>query len=348
MALPEQPIFFLQNYDVWHLEDGRAEPVTTTADLETALAVAPDGETVAICRAPADTDPVNLPYAARASLWVMHVDGHEERLLADVGGCADVKFAPNGRTIAFTANTAAAPPVALSIWTVPTIVGEARPVTPLADEWDRFDGRWLPDGRLVYRARHQSDLSVLFVRDEDGGEHEISARLLTGPRYRGVGGFVVGEDMLAVEALRSSGGGADLVLLRFDGSEVAVERRAFWQRPLAFLPDGLLYLSTECSSNVVQNYTLIRRQPNGMLDELVRGTSTAGLGDAVALGDAMLISRYVEPEPGLRGPQATAVEDSLGSIWMIAGDGSARREVHRAPVPIHQIGITARVSGEEQ
>ncbi|HZG68293.1 MAG TPA: hypothetical protein VEZ12_16235 [Herpetosiphonaceae bacterium] len=348
IALPEQPIFFLQNYDVWRLRDGRAEPVTTTADLETSLAVAPDGETVAICRAPAATDPANLPYAARASLWVMHVDGREERLLADVGGCADVKFAPNGRTIAFTANTAAAPPVALSIWTVPTIVGEPRPATPLADEWDRFDGRWLPDGRLVYRARHQSDLSVLFVRDEDGSEHEISALLLTGPRYHGVGGFVVGEDMLAVEVLRSSGGGADLVLLRFDGSEVAVERRAFWQRPLAFLPDGLLYLSTECSSNVVQNYTLIRRRPNGMFDELVRGTSTAGLGDTVTLGDAMLISRYAEPEPGLRGPQTTAVEDSPGSIWLIAGDGSARREVHRAPVPIHQIGIAARGSGEEQ
>jgi hypothetical protein len=85
-----------------------------------------------------------------------------------------------------------------------------------------------------------------------------------------------------------------------------------------------------------------------MLDELVRGTSTAGLGDAVTLGDAMLISRYAEPEPGLRGPQATAVEDAPGSIWLIAGDGSARREVHRAPVPIHQIGIATRGSGEEQ
>jgi hypothetical protein len=139
------------------------------------------------------------------------------------------------------------------------------------------------------------------------------------------------------------------VLLRFDGSEVAVERRAFWQRPLAFLPDGLLYLSTECSSNVVQHYTLIRRRPNGVLDELVRGTSTAGLGDAAVLGGAMLISRYAEPEPGLRGPQATAIDASPGSIWLIAGDGSARREVHRAPVPIHQIGITARDGrGEEQ
>jgi dipeptidyl aminopeptidase/acylaminoacyl peptidase len=340
IALPEQPIFFLQNHDVWRLRDGGAEPVTTTAALETALAVAPDGETIAVCRAPADTDPASLPYAVRASLWIIQVGGNEERLLADVGGCADIEFAPDGKTITFTANTAAAPPGALSIWTVPTIVGDPTPVTPLADEWDRFDSSWLPDGRLIYRARHQSGLSVLFVREENGGEREISARLLTGSRYGGIGSLVVGEDMLAVEALRSNGGGADLVLLRFDGTEVAVERRAFWQRPLAFLPSGLLYLSTNCASNVVQQYTLIRRQPTGTLDELVRGTSTAGLGDAVALGDAMLISRYSEPQPGLRGPQALPADDSPGSLWLVAGDGTARRELHRAPVPVNQIGLS--------
>ena len=86
IALPEHQIFFLQNHDVWRLRDGRAEPVTTTSDLETALAVAPDGETVAVCRAPADTDPANLPYGVRSGLWIIQVDGSEERLLADVGG----------------------------------------------------------------------------------------------------------------------------------------------------------------------------------------------------------------------------------------------------------------------
>lgn len=347
IGLPEEQVFFLQNYDVWRLRDGRAEPVTTTADLETALAIAPDGETVAVCRAPADTDPANLPYDVRASLWIIQIDGSEERLLADVGGCADISFAPNGKTIAFTANTAAAPPNALSIWTVPTIVGEPRPATALADEWDRFDARWLPDGRLIYRARHQSGLSVLFVREEDGGEQEISARLLTGPRYSGIGSLVVGEDMLAIEALRSAGDGADLVLMRFDGAEVAVERRAFWQRPLAFLPGGLLYLSTDCPSTTVQQYTLIRRRPTGILDELVRGTSAAGVGDAIMVGDALLISRYAEPQSGLRGPQAIASEDTSGSLWLIAGDGLARRELHRAPVPINHLASTQGASTAE-
>lgn len=348
IALPEQQIFFLQNYDVWRLRDGRAEPVTTTADLETALAIAPDGETVAVCRAAADTDPANLPYDARASLWIIQVDGSEERLLADVGGCADISFAPNGKTIAFTANTAAAPPRALSIWTVPTIVGEPRPATPLADEWDRFDARWLPDGRLIYRARHQSGLSVLFIRDKDGSEQELSARLLTGPRYSGIGSLVVGEDMLAIEALRSKDDGADLVLLRFDGTEVAIERRAFWQRPLAFLPGGLLYISTDCPSNTVQQYTLIRRRPTGSLDELVRGTSSAGVGDAIAVGDGLLISRYAEPQPGVRGPQALPSEDTSGSLWLIAGDGSARRELHHAPVPIDHLSSPQSANTPEQ
>jgi hypothetical protein len=176
------------------------------------------------------------------------------------------------------------------------------------------------------------------VREEDGSEQELSARLLTGPRYSGIGSLVVGEDMLAVEALRSEADGADLVLLRFDGSEVAVERRAFWQRPLAFLPGGLLYLSTDCPSNTVQQYTLIRRRPTGILDELVRGTSAAGVGDAIAIGDALLISRYAEPQPGLRGPQAIASEDTSGSLWLVTGDGSARRELHHAPVPIDHLG----------
>jgi hypothetical protein len=61
VELPDRPIFFLQNYDIWHWSDGQAQPLTTTADLETALAVSPDGETLAVCRAPADSEPSALP-----------------------------------------------------------------------------------------------------------------------------------------------------------------------------------------------------------------------------------------------------------------------------------------------
>ncbi|MDQ5852137.1 MAG: hypothetical protein M3380_08715 [Chloroflexota bacterium] len=338
---PDRPIFFLQNYDVWRLAGGRAQPLTTTAELETALAIAPDGDTLAVCRASADAEPAALPYDVRASLWVLDADGNEQRLLADVGGCADLRFAPSGKTLAFTANTAAAPPAILSVWTVPLVVGEPRPATPIADEWNRYGAEWLPDSRLIYHARNGSGFSVLFIRDEDGTEREVSARLLTGPTYRGVGQFVVGDDLVAVEALRAGEEGADLAFLRFDGTEVgARERRGFWQRPLAFLPDGLLYLSTECPSNLVQQYTLRRRQPDGTVEDLVTGRSLAGLGEVTTSEDAVLLTRIDQPQPGLRGAQALPSDESQASLWAMSGDASARRELYRAVVPILNIRST--------
>lgn len=336
---PDQPIFFLQNYDVWQIVDGRTEPLTTTTELETALAVSPDGETLAVCRAPAETDPANLPYQVRASLWVIRINGVEERQLADTGGCADLQFAPNGRTLSFTVNTAAAAPTVLSVWTVPVVVGDPRPASPVADEWDRFGAAWLPDNRLIYLARNQSGQTVLVVREADGSEREISAQLLTGPRYRGIGQFVVGENLIALEALRSGDDGADMVLLRFDGGEVAVERRGFWQRPLAFLPDGLLYLSARCASNVAHEYTLLRRDTDGTIADLLSGSSTAGIGEAVVVGNTMLMSRYAQPIPGIRGPQAVPADGSPASIWAIPADLAGRRELYRAPVPVMGIGV---------
>ncbi len=331
---PEQPIFFLQNYDVWRFDDGRARPVTTTNELETSLAVSPDGETLAVCRAPRDTEPSALPYDVRASLWVMRASGGDERLLADIGGCADLRFAPSGRTLSFTANTAVAPPAILSVWTVPVVVGEPKPATPLADEWNRFDAAWLPDSRLIYRARHDSGLQVLFIREDDGLEREVSAPLLTGADYSGIGEFIVGEDLLAVEALRAGEDGADLAVLRFDGSEVAVERRAFWQRPLAFIGDALVYLGAECPSGVVLPYTLLRRAADGTVDELLEGQTLGAFGDALAIDDQLLISRIADPTPGVKGPRAMPADGSQGSLWLVAADGSARRELLDAPVPI--------------
>jgi dipeptidyl aminopeptidase/acylaminoacyl peptidase len=334
---PAKPIFFLQNRDVWRFADGRTQPVTTTDELETSLAVSPDGETLAICRAPANSEPAALPYDVRASLWVMRADGSEERQLADVGGCADLQFAPSGKTISFTANTAPAPPALLSVWTVPVVVGEPRPATPIGDEWSRWGAAWLPDSRLIYHARQGSGLSVLFIREVDGSEREVSSQVLTGPAYKGIGELVVGPDMLAVEALRANEDGADLVLLRFDGSEVAVERRAFWQRPLAFLGDDLFYLATECPSEVAQAYTLLRRRPGNPVEELLRGRSFAGIGEVASVGDALLVNRIDQPVPGLRGPRAVPPAETRSSLWAVARDGSARREIVDAPVPIMDI-----------
>lgn len=340
VEMPGDPIYFLQNYDVWRYANGRSQPMTTTDELETSLAVSPDGETIAVCRAPASTDPADLPYNVRASLWVMPSGGGEERMLADVGGCADLRFAPSGKTISFTANTASAPPAQLSVWTVPVVVGEPRAATPVGDTWSRFGAAWLPDSRLVYHARDESGLSVLFLQGNDGSEREVSAKVLTGSTYRGIGEFVVGPDLLAVEALRAGDDGADLVLLRYDGTEVAVERRAFWQRPLAFLGDGsLIYLSTECPSDVVQAYTLQRRNANGTVDELVRGRTTGGFGGVRVAGDLLLVNRVQRPGAGLRGPRAEPAESSAGSLWAMTRDAGDRREIVRAPVPILDVRV---------
>ncbi|HZB94896.1 MAG TPA: hypothetical protein VE268_02945, partial [Herpetosiphonaceae bacterium] len=336
---PRAPAYFLQNYDVWKFADGRAQPVTTTDTLETSLAVSPDGETLAICRASADADPAMLPYGVRASLWVMSASGQDARLLADVGGCADPQFAPSGKTIAFTVNTAAALPAKLSVWTVPVVVGEPHPATPVGDEWDRYGAVWLPDSRLIYHARQGSNLSVLFIRDDDGTEHEVTSQLLTGQTYSGIGQFVVGDNLLAVEALRAGEEGADLVLLRFDGTEVSVERRAFWQRPLAFVADELVYLSTECPSSTVQEYTLLRRKQDGTTEELLQGRTIGGIGEVVSASDSLLMDRIDRPAPGVRGPQAAPSNNARGSLWIVSADSSARRELYEAPVPLFNIRV---------
>ena len=73
--LPDAPIFFIQNYDVWRFAAGRARPVTTTTELETALAVSPDGGTLAVCRAPADAEPghYHTAFVPVYGLWTLTV-----------------------------------------------------------------------------------------------------------------------------------------------------------------------------------------------------------------------------------------------------------------------------------
>ena len=175
ITAPDTPIFFLQNNDIWRWWRGQAAPLVKTDELETALAVSPDHETLAVCRAPLGTDPASLPYNARATLWVLRADGSAARQLADVGGCADPVFARSGKTLAFTVNTATAPPDKLSIWTVPLVVGRPLEVTSTTDEWNRYAPQWLSDGRLIYRARNDSGQSVIFVRDDEGREQEVTA-----------------------------------------------------------------------------------------------------------------------------------------------------------------------------
>ncbi|MBA3944715.1 MAG: hypothetical protein H0X37_09165 [Herpetosiphonaceae bacterium] len=336
---PDSPLFFLQNNDVWRWWRGQAAPVVKTDELETDLVVSPDHETLAVCRAPADTDPAVLSYNTRATLWVLRADGSEGRELADVGGCTDLAFARDGKTLAFAVNTATMPPAKLSVWTVPLVVGAPVQVTATDDEWSRYAPQWLSDGRLIYRARNAGGQTVIFVRDNDGQEREVTSKLLTGPKYSGVGEFVVnGEDnMLAVEAFRNDKPGTDLVFLGLDGTELApADGRGYWQRPLVWTPSGLVYITTECSSAVSQRYTL-RRHRGSNSEDLLSGESTAGLG-AVTLFDAeLLYTRVASPQDGNRGPQADAEANTPAALWFMTSDGSRRRQLYAAPVDVSDI-----------
>lgn len=333
---PQQPLFFLQNGDVWRYANGAASVVTKTADLETGMAVSPDGTMLAVCRAPADAEPFALPYDVRATLWTMRADGTDAQQLADVGGCAEPAFAASGKTIAFTANVAPNPPAVLQVFTVPVIGGEATPVTVGLDEWSRSQPQWLTDGRLIYRASNGSGQTILDVRDVDGAEREISGQLLTGPTYRGVGQFVVdaANNQIAVEALRSADDGADLVVLRVDGTQVAAEKRGFWQRPLAFSSTGLIYLTVECPSESLLTYTIHRRTAQGTIETLASGRTATDFGAVAAVGDNLLYVRTVTNRSGLRGPLTRSELDTASSIWMMTADGSGRAELYAAPSPV--------------
>jgi hypothetical protein len=342
--VPAKPVFLLQQGDVYRLENGQAQPVAQTPELETGLAISPDGALIAVCRAAADIEPFALPYEARASLWVMRPDGSEQRQLADVGGCAEPIFAASGKTIAFTANVASSPPAVLQVFTLPVVGGEVTAATAAVDEWSRFQPGWLPDGRLAYRARNDGGQQVIFVRDTDGSEREITAQLLTGPGYRGVGRFVVDpvDGNLAIEALRSNDDGADLVVLRPDGTQVATEKRGFWQHPLAFTSEGLIYLTAECPSETVLSYTVHRRSRQGRIESLLSGDTHTAIGAAVVDGDTLIYVRTPMQAAGLRGPAVEPELDAASAIWTMSSDGTNRGELFAADSAVTGVQIATQ------
>jgi len=335
---PAEPVYFLEGGDVYVFENGNARNITNTPEPETDLAVSPDGSLLAVCRAPANAERFQLPYDVRAALWMLAADGSDGQLLADIGGCAEPRFDAEGRRIAFTVNVAPSPPARLEVWTV-GLDGEPSPAANGLDEWNRSHPRWLPDGRLVYLADDGTS-RVLMLRDDDG-ETELTASLMSGPAYVGVGAFLVdaASGEVALEALRAAGG-ADLVVLRPDGSRVSSERRGFYQRPLDFHDGELVYLATDCPSDAVLSYTVYRRDA-GTIETLVRGTTEAAIGAATIAGDSLVYARHPSAPAGLRGPEAIA-EDEPGTLWALALDGDAQRaELLAADGPIDTV-VTRR------
>lgn len=337
---PAGPIFFLQNYDIWRWERGQAGPLVKSDELEFGLALAPDQSALAVCRAPAPTDPLALPYDTRAAVWVLRADGTEARLLADVGGCADLAWSPDGATLAFTANIAPSPPARLTVWTVPVTEGEPVPAAPFDDEWSRSLPQWIAADQLVYRAQNDSGQSLLFLRDAANNERELSAALLTGATYTGVGSFLANsrDSTVAVEALRAEAAGADLVVLRPDGSQVVTIQRGYWQRPLAWSRDGLVYLTTECPSAVEQRYSLrVRRGARD--DSVLSGVTGREVGDVVVVGNNLIYSRVSSADTLLRGPAVLPATDAPASVWLTTLDGRDRRVVYEAPVAVTNVQV---------
>jgi hypothetical protein len=185
---------------------------------------------------------------------------------------------------------------------------------------------------------------VIFVRDTDGRERELTAQMLTGQSYRGAGMFVIdpADGLLAIEALRANDDGADLVLLRPDGTQLAAEKRGYRNRPLAFTTDGLLYLTAECPSESVLSYTLHRRSAQGSIESLLSGDTGAGIGAVAVEGDTLLYTRTPSQAVGIRGGYSQPEPDAASAIWAISSDGSNRGELFAASSGITGLQVAAQ------
>jgi len=316
-----QPIMVLGDGALLRVDANGTQPISTALRAITAVAINEQSARLAVCAAADENEP--NPQA----LWLLNADGGNERLVADVGGCAEPTFSPDGDMLAFVAPGNVGNAALPTVWTAPIGGGNAVPVITGFDQWSRSTPRWFADDQLVYRAASDNGASVLML-NQNGVERELSARLLTGTTYRGVGTFVVDPqgDLIAVEALRTADEGADLVLLRADGSVLATEQRGWQQRPLGFVGDGLVYLTIECPSGTVQRYALRRRTERGTTETLLMGSTAHAVDVAATRGDALVYVRTpVE--------QDTAANES-SEVWMLAGDDAARVRLHRSQTPI--------------
>jgi hypothetical protein len=95
-----------------------------------------------------------------------------------------------------------------------------------------------------------------------------------------------------------------------------VREGPYWTRPLAWDADGrLLYLSTLCASEIVQDYQLFRWAGAGRSELLATGQSFGGVGAAVSAGDALAYVLTEQAPPGPRGPAAATPRGATG-LWL--------------------------------
>lgn len=98
----------------------------------------------------------------------------------------------------------------------------------------------------------------------------------------------------------------------------------YWTRPLAWDDAGrLLYLSTLCASQVVQDYQLQRWDGAGRSDLLLTGQSFGGIGEAAVVEGALAYVLTDQAGPGPRGPRA-ATPRAPAALWLWDLAGGAR------------------------
>src|SRR6266542_2559956 len=333
-AKTEAPLFYLQGGDVWSFAGGKASNLTTDTRAGqygdvSALAVSAAAKQIAFCATAPGADVGDR--GAPRSMWVMDFDGKNAQALPlKDQSCAEPAFAPDGKTIAFTVDETGANPPRLSIWTIGADGSSEQRVTAADDEWSRFGAQWLDNKRLVYAAAAEDGRSTLFLRTDTGAEQDIGADVVKGDIYESLGRPLVAPDgsAIAIEGLRADKAGADLLLFDAAGAPLTTQGQinsGYWNRPLAWSADGtLIYLNSECASEIVQSYTVHARALKTGADRVVAvGATLGGIGNFTANGKGLAYVTLDRAPAGARGPlQIDADSPSTLWFWDIGGNGA--------------------------
>ncbi len=312
---PKQPVVFASKGDLYRYESSRVVPITTTLAIESDVALSPDRTQIAFCRA----NPDGLP--TQGALWTSTIDGDNETLVADVGGCAEPAWALDGGVIWFTAPWSDAAPDSYRLWQVTANGGDASAVSPL-DEWSRRMPHALPDGSVLTVGHTDGGQGALLISNPLSGTDSLLGQASLG-NYASVGKASVSADgtRIAVEAIRADGG-ADLVVLDQSGKQLDLISGQWWVRPLAWGNDNTLYyLNVICRSGQVLNYSLHSRQ--GSKDsQIVKGSTLGDLGSVAVVDDTMLYVRSLQSPDTERGAQP--VIGGASELWLYDLSNSAR------------------------
>jgi hypothetical protein len=90
----------------------------------------------------------------------------------------------------------------------------------------------------------------------------------------------------------------------------------FWSRPLGWDAEGrLLYLTTLCASDLVQDYQLYRWRGLRRSELLATGQSTGGIGSTIVRNQQLFYAAVASADPGPRGPQ-TQSQRYPTALWV--------------------------------